>query len=168
MIQSLIYGEVMTDKQEIDAGKVRIFVYGTLKKAHPNNLVMRNANAEFLGHDTITGRFIMYDLGGIPAVVPTDEDEFPDDLNQIKGEIWMGDEEMLAACDMLEGHPNFYIRRKIWSDMLKKRVWVYFMDETWEHRACDIVPDGLWAPVEDERTFWNNYEAGVEEALHGG
>jgi hypothetical protein len=47
--------------------------------------------------------------------------------------------------------------------MMKKRVWVYFMDEMWEDRACDVIPEGLWAPVESERTFWKNVAAGEAE-----
>jgi gamma-glutamylcyclotransferase (GGCT)/AIG2-like uncharacterized protein YtfP len=156
MILSVTYGEnKMTTK--VDEGKVRVFVYGTLKEGHPNNLVLRNSGAKLLAFETITGPFIMHDLGGIPAVIHDDSGE----QNTIKGMVYYGDEEMLAACDMLEGHPNFYKREKVWSDLLKRRVWVYTMQEAWEGNAQDICEDGLWAPTEKETAFWSNFDKGV-------
>lgn len=144
----------------VDIGKVRVFVYGTLKEGHPNNLVLKNSNANLLSYDTITGPYIMHDLGGIPAVIHS----APGDFNTIRGMIYYGDEDMLAACDMLEGHPNFYKRTKVWSDMLKRRVWVYMMDSVWEENAEDILADGLWAPTQKETDFWSSVEEGVQSA----
>ena len=51
-----------------DKGKVRVFVYGTLKLNHANAVVMNNTGAQFIGHDCIEGNFDLYDLGGFPAL----------------------------------------------------------------------------------------------------
>ena len=105
-----------------DKGKIRVFVYGTLKIKHGNHTLLEKARADFVGHDTITGAFQMYDLNGFPALHGAEEN------HQIKGQIFaLPNEEGLAALDYLEGHPNFFRRVKLWSDRLKKRVWVYML-----------------------------------------
>ena len=145
-----------------DTGMVRIVVYGTLKQGHCNHLLLTESDAQLLGKDTITGRYFLSSMGGLPGLF--DSDDSDDDFTVIKGEVWGGDEEMLAAVDMLEGHPRFYQRRKVWSDLLKKRVWVYFLHDTWEGIAQDVVTDGLWNPTDAEKTFWNAWEKADESA----
>lgn len=137
-----------------DKGKVRVLVYGTLKKDHGNHGLIEAANGEFLGRDSVTGHFKMVNFGTIPAVVPTSDN----DTQVVRGELYAIDEEGLAALDMLEGHPNFYRRRKMWTDKMEKRAWVYFMDNPrWitEEEKHDVVPDGLWNPFAECRKFWN-------------
>jgi len=134
-----------------DNGTVRLFVYGTLKKGHPNAVLLHKAGAKFVGYDTITGDFHMVSMGGFPAVCPVSHKV---GNATIYGEIWSTDEEGLASCDLLEGHPNWYEREKIWSDKLKKRVWVYLLPGRWEKEADDVVAGGIWRPTDDERQYW--------------
>jgi gamma-glutamylcyclotransferase (GGCT)/AIG2-like uncharacterized protein YtfP len=131
-----------------DKGKVRVFVYGTLKLNHANALVMSKAKAQFIGHDCIRGLYDFYDLGGFPAVVDGKED------NLIKGHLFCMDEEGLAALDHLEGHPNFYRRRKVWTVGHEKRAWVYVLQNDTYLRDENLITDGLWRPSDLELAFW--------------
>jgi len=134
-----------------DKGQVRVFVYGTLKSRHCNNLVLKESNAELLGRDSITGNFALAQIGGLPAVFDTLED---DGISTVRGEIWAGDEDMLAACDMLECHPTWYKRRKMISDRLNKRVWVYIMTDQCVTLELQWLDEGLYNPTADEKRYW--------------
>jgi gamma-glutamylaminecyclotransferase len=141
----------MTEEKNAGKGQVRVFVYGSLKKGHCNHILLHEAEAEFLGYDSISGIFDLIDFGMYPAVMDGDSDFEP---GTIKGEVWAGDEDMLKGLDWLEGHPNFYQRRKLWTDINKLRVWVYFLDDRWLEEGDDIINEGIWNPREAERDFW--------------
>lgn len=133
-----------------DKGKIRVLVYGTLKDGHSNHILMEEADATFIGYDSVTGPFRMFDLGAIPAVV-----DAPDFENVVRGELYSIDSEGLAALDMLEGHPNFYARRKLVTDVHNRRAWMYMLTSTnWLHEGSDIEADGLWHPSDHEKKFW--------------
>lgn len=132
-------------------GQVRVFVYGTLKRGQPNASIFKYCKAECLGLDTITGAFDMLDLGSFPALIPDLEENLS---TKIYGEIWAGDDEMLAVLDQLEGHPTFYKRKKVWSDEMKKRVWVYFLEEEWTGEADDVLVSGCWKASSREIDKW--------------
>ena len=141
--------------KKADNGKVRVFVYGTLKQGHGNNPLLANANASFLGYDTISGHFQMFDLGGIPALVHNKQDR----PSTVKGQIFATTDAGLAALDHLEGHPHFYERIKVWSDMLKRRVWVYFLvAPKFLDSAKNITEEGIWNPTQAEQTYWAKRE----------
>lgn len=50
-------------------GKIRVFVYGTLKEGHSNHGLLYSAGAEFVGYDSITGPFRMTDMVGFPESI---------------------------------------------------------------------------------------------------
>lgn len=134
-----------------DKGKIRVLVYGTLKQGHSNHALLERANAEFLGYDSVTGHYSLYDLGAIPAVM----DNTVEQPRTIRGELYAIEPEGLAALDLLEGHPNFYQRRKLWTNIHKKRAWMYFLT------APDFIgpdteakPLGLWHGSPEENKFW--------------
>ena len=131
-----------------DKGMVRVFVYGTLKLNHANAVVMNNAGAQFIGHDCIEGNFDLYDLGGFPAIVDGTNKQM------IKGHLFCLDPEGLKALDHLEGHPNFYARRKIWTVGQEKRAWVYVLQEKKWLRDERLIDDGIWHPSDLELAFW--------------
>ena len=135
-----------------DVGKVRVLVYGTLKTGQTNHALMEKIRAEFLGYDSITGPFKLKDLGPFPAVF-TDTVE-----GKVKGEIYAMGEEALAHLDFYEGHPNFFERRKFWSDIMKKRVWVYVqtIKELDDVRSKTDLESGLWKPDKLEEAYWAN------------
>jgi len=141
-----------------DIGKVRVLVYGTLKQNHTNHRLMRSCRAEFIGYDSVSGAFKLKNLGPFPAVFDLTKKEKKKlkGTNKIKGELYMMDEESLAHLDFYEGHPNFFERRKMWTDVLRKRAWMYFLTvpEFNEDKQDTEVINGIWKPSEDEKVFW--------------
>ena len=134
-----------------DKGMIRVLVYGTLKKDHGNHGLMREADAEFIGYDSITGAYKLHDLGNIPACVDAADKE---GISRIRGELYAIQPEGLAALDLLEGHPHLYQRRKVWTDIHKRRTWVYMLmsQNFLGNSAQDKM--GLWRPSDDEKIFW--------------
>ena len=138
-------------KDDIDKGMIRVLVYGTLKQGHSNHVLLEEANAKFIGYDSVTGPFTLFDLGAIPAVIDGEQGV----NNKIRGELWAVQPEGLAALDLLEGHPHFYQRRKLWTDIHKRRAWMYML------MAPDFMPQnatqkglGLWHGSNEENKFW--------------
>lgn len=145
-------------KKDPDYGFIRIFVYGTLKKSQPNNIVLRKSGAHFLGYDSVTiASAAFLDLGGFPAIVwPIDNSQQSSQV--VRGEVWYGGPEIMKSCDILEGHPLFYNRRKHWSDLLKRRVWVYTLEESWISESEDFMTELSWKPSEMENKFWDTIQ----------
>jgi gamma-glutamylcyclotransferase (GGCT)/AIG2-like uncharacterized protein YtfP len=147
-----------------DYGQVRLFVYGTLKKNHPNNIILRRAGAKFLGNDSITIKGTFINMGHFPAMLwPVNGEGVKEE--KIKGEIWYGEQEMLKSTDILEGYPLFFDRVKQWSDILQRRVWVYYLKEEWFNEATDFIEDGMWKPQPAEKLYWEEYSKGIEVAM---
>jgi len=71
-----------------------IFVYGVLKG--------RYANAQ----PAQVNGFRLVDMGCFPAAIPTAE-------GVIVGELISVDDETVEEFDMIEGHPNFYVRSNV-------------------------------------------------------
>ena len=81
-----------------------VFVYGTLRKGHGNNRLLRNST--YLGRSTTSDKYAMY---GVGCPIVSDQKE----VSKIIGEVYKIDEECLANLDRLEGHPDFYKRKVI-------------------------------------------------------
>lgn len=76
---------------------VKVVTYGTLKRGFPYHDIL--SSAEFIGEDTITGKYNMYDLGLFPAiVVDGDEDK------TFNIEVYEADEATQERLDWLEGY----------------------------------------------------------------
>jgi gamma-glutamylcyclotransferase (GGCT)/AIG2-like uncharacterized protein YtfP len=71
-----------------------IFVYGILKH--------RYANAQ----QALVPRFRLVDMGWFPAAIPAP-------TGAIKGELIFVSDETIQEFDMIEGHPNFYVRTDV-------------------------------------------------------
>lgn len=143
----------MTDNA-LATGKIRVFVYGTLKKGHPNHYFLEN-KARFLGYDKITGPYTMINVGAFPALVRSGVST----LAPMYGEVWAGDEKMLKDLDFLEGNGKFYTRSKVWTDVLQVKTWVYFLpEEPWLREP--EVDSGIWLPEKEEVKFWEEYQSG--------
>lgn len=95
----------------------------------------------------------MVDFGGFPGIIRVPEGE-RDGEPLMFGEIWAVNQDQLRAVDLLEGHPKWYTREKVWTKRLERRVWVYTLPSNWEDRANDLVLDGIWRPTVDESAFW--------------
>jgi gamma-glutamylcyclotransferase (GGCT)/AIG2-like uncharacterized protein YtfP len=74
----------------------RLFVYGTLKRGHPNHRHL--AGQTFVGEATTAPLYRLVDLGFYPAMQRLG----PDGL-AVRGELWDVDDAALAAIDRLEG-----------------------------------------------------------------
>ncbi|CAL1598513.1 unnamed protein product [Knipowitschia caucasica] len=88
----------------------RVFVYGTLKKGQPNYhrmFLSSNGKTEFLGTAKTVEKFSLVIAGvyNIPYLL-----NLPGQGNQIHGEIYKVDEQMLKFLDDFEGVPTHYQR----------------------------------------------------------
>jgi gamma-glutamylcyclotransferase (GGCT)/AIG2-like uncharacterized protein YtfP len=133
-----------------DKGMIRVLVYGTLKKDHSNHGLLERADSKFIGYDSVTGPFRLWDMGAIPAAMDQRKE-----TNKIRGELWATTPEGLASLDMLEGHPHLYRRRKLITDIHNRRAWMYFLmaDRYWDKSSVH-KQTGLWHPNKDEAKFW--------------
>lgn len=137
-------------KDDLYKGMVRVLVYGTLKHGHANHGLLEEAGAVFIGYDSVTGPYNMWDLGNIPAVMDSATGN-----RRIRGELWALDPEGLAALDMLEGHPHLYQRRKMWTDIHTQRAWVYMLNATnFLHEQVTETKACLWRASAEESKFW--------------
>jgi len=148
---------VANEKRPPDYGMIRLFVYGTLKQGHYNNVVLKRSGGKFLGYDKIVlDNAAFVSLGFCPACV------YPitaagNDTQAICGEIWYGNQEMIKSCDILEGHPEFFRRSKQWSTIHERRCWMYSLEESWLSEATDFLDKSIWEPKKQEREFWNTH-----------
>lgn len=110
-----------------------LFVYGTLKKNHIRNGVLDGS--EYLGEVKTLARYTMVDLGAFPGIL-----EFGN--QHIFGELYSVNKKTLKICDSIEGHPNFYLRKKI---LLSNKVeaFAYFLVDK-KYEAFPKVAFGKW------------------------
>lgn len=113
--------------------EIVVFVYGTLKKGHPNHGFLKSAHP--LGSDSVGG-FQMYSLGPFPAVCRASENDI------VYGETYLVDEQELASLDMLEGYPDFYNRMQIWTEELGELAWIYYQSHCFMHGT--LIEGGVW------------------------
>jgi len=125
----------MKEKATEDKG-ILVFVYGSLKRGFSNYKRLLDGSigdCEYLHVATTKGT--MYDLGPFPAV----DIEGP---NQIRGEVFRVDEDVLFALDRLEGDPTFYNRTKV--DLSTgEKAWIYHISRN-KINSNMLVPDGDW------------------------
>lgn len=133
------------NEQEQKAEGIRVFVYGTLKKDHCNNVVLEDA--EFLGRCYIEGPYRFVNLGWYPAILDS-----PDKSEQkVFGEVYRVNEDTLLTLDCIEGHPHYYKRRKVATPW--KNAWTYFLPVEYNERDLETIEDGLWESTDEEREF---------------
>ena len=100
-----------------DPDHTLLFVYGTLKRDYSNHALL--AAAHFVGEAATTEMYGFY-LG--PDEYAPGEPKIPyllanpkagDAAVQVRGELWEVDSITLTQLDELEGHPDWYQRKKI-------------------------------------------------------
>jgi len=116
--------------EEKDTNNRKVFVYGTLKKGHPNSYLLETS--ELLGTFKTKPVFTMYSLGMFPAISLVGK-------TAISGEVYSVDEDTFKRLDILEGYPSFYNRTKI--DTTHGEAWVYFLDD---REGITVVESGEW------------------------
>jgi gamma-glutamylaminecyclotransferase len=108
----------------------KAFVYGTLRSGHGNNRVMfeKGGDARLIGRATTREKFFLGD-GGFPRASEFTHPRAPTAMRgKVVGEVWEVNAEALANMDHLEGHPNFYTRRKVrctLEDGSTTTAWIY-------------------------------------------
>ena len=111
-----------------------IFVYGTLKRGWGNHYLIQDQ--EYVSNaTTVDHSFQMYSLGGFPGVVSGDK--------QITGELYKVNDLAFKYCDQLEGHPNFYERKKVHVEDADGNIvsaWIYIYKGNTEN----LEPIDIW------------------------
>lgn len=138
---------VKATKEACTKGAIRVFVYGTLRKSHANNVILKDS--KYIGASSITVPGKMIDFGGFPGVVGIKG--APD--KTVFGEVYEIDEETLNALDWLESHPRFYERQKVKTDD-GIRVWAYILPDAARYDQFPIVTSNIWRGTSDEQEFW--------------
>jgi gamma-glutamylcyclotransferase (GGCT)/AIG2-like uncharacterized protein YtfP len=111
----------------------KVFVYGSLKQGFHNHRLL--ALAKKVGDTEIMG-YKMVNLGQFPGIISDIESKTP-----IKGEVYEVNAEQMATLDRLEGHPHFYMRFPVTTDL--GTAWVYTLSEKdWGNKP--IVESGEW------------------------
>lgn len=145
--------ELTTDERPGSFG-IRVFVYGTLKMGHSNHKIIGRHmpnEAVFLGRCSIRGPYTLVNLGYYPGVIQNKGELTV--KNEVWGEVYRINEEILTHLDILEGNGHFYTRDKV--DTPFKKAWCYFVPPTYmpKNRTGGILPDGVWQPSADELSF---------------
>lgn len=140
----------MADKTKKDKddspNEPRVFVYGTLKAGKPNFRALEGA--EFLGRCCLHGRYTMVSLGWYPAVIEHVDPTAP--VRFISGEVYRVNDDILHTLDIIEGHPNYYTRKKVETPF--KKAWVYMLPHQYL-AGRTVLEDGMWQPSDSERDF---------------
>ena len=123
----------------------RVFVYGTLKKGHGNNTLLRFA--DYLSTTQTVKPFVLGDVGFPYAfrqeIVP---DQHKKLLFPVEGEVWkVPDLYTFIGLDGLEGFPTHYNRRIIETDS-GVTAWMYMQDDWTCAQMCDAcdLNKGVW------------------------
>lgn len=131
---SMVVKDSTTELVE-DTSGIRVAVYGSLRKDLHNHYLLNDA--EFLGADVVPQGYRMVSLGGFPAVL-----EATDALmTPITVEVYRVTEGQLNVLDCLEGHPDWYKRRKVLTRY--KNAWMYVMPDS-EYQDHNPVDSGDW------------------------
>lgn len=104
----------------------KVFVYGSLKRGYGNNILLKDQ--QYLGEVSTVEGFDLISLRAFPAMLKT---EGP---RQVHGELYEVDDKCLQQLDILEGHPNLYIRQRISLDN-GQQVWAYLFP---------TIEEGVW------------------------
>ena len=129
-----------------------VFVYGTLRRGQGNNGLMRETEGRFQYTGVIHG-FKMRAISshGFPFIRPAKlENEIVVEAYEYNNEMDL--DRALFHLDGLEGYPRMY-DRKIVSDVLGNRGWIYFDNGYFGKNYGVPVPSGDWKTFiqEEER-----------------
>lgn len=134
--------------------EILLFVYGTLMRGMPNNDLL--ADSKFIAEVTAESAKLI-DLGYFPGMI-----EAVTSPSGVVGELWEVSKEALDQIDVLEGHPDLFVRSKVCvhSDNpfpvtprrhktpVKKKtelVYAYF------YNGIQEIPSGDWRQHVEER-----------------
>lgn len=112
----------------------KVFVYGSLKRGFGNHVLLEGC--KYVGPAKTNPLFTMISYGAFPAVLIDGE-------TAITGEVYEVDEHTLRSLDALEGHPNWYKRVEVVTDLCK--AWMYCMQPDQARPRSPIVANGIWS-----------------------
>lgn len=119
--------------------KHKVFVYGTLKRGFHNHRLLDVEGAEFLSQAQTDDPFRLV-VRSLPYVLHGVDHQTG---KQIKGELYIVDDETFRRLDRLEGHPRFYERKKVCittDEGAQHNAWVYFHPE-FPHNSVECVTE---------------------------
>jgi gamma-glutamylaminecyclotransferase len=120
--------------------KVRVFVYGSLRRGQGNHSIIGVATC--VGEARTLRGFTLYDLGPFPALVHGG-------MSAVVGEVYEVDEPLLARLDRLEGCPRLYQRQGITlEDGTLAYTYVMRLDQV---RGRSKIASGNWCEHREER-----------------
>lgn len=111
-----------------------VAVYGSLKQGEANHHWLRSAPRLAIVH--LQG-LALYDLGPYPMAVPCS-----DHNATITAELYAVNPDQLRALDLLEDHPNEYVRELRPLDD-GRDVWIY-LGRSEQVSGCPRLPSGQW------------------------
>ncbi|KAK7013342.1 hypothetical protein SK128_018400 [Halocaridina rubra] len=132
-----------------------VFVYGTLKRNEPNHNWLtkeENGQAKFIGIANMQEKYplVIASRYNIPYTLAA-----PGKGENIEGEIYDVDDQMLASLDILEDHPKYYERK------VRKAL----LQETGEEVECWIYLLHRYKPHMLELPFLTSYTAKGDHGL---
>lgn len=93
--------------------KIRLFVYGTLKRGCNNHWLLQELDADFIGRAWVNDYTIL--IKALPYMVPKQG-------CITHGEIYEIDKNKLQVIDEFEGHPNLYQRKKVTAHLQNNKL----------------------------------------------
>lgn len=120
-----------------------VAVYGSLRQGLGNHRLLEHVT-RFKKGLTIP-EFIMYSLGGFPAIVPGPG-------GPVTVEVYEVDASTFRRLDGLEGYPNFYDRKVVEvqvEDGSVQEAWIYFMHEDNHYIGNEVVTSNDWLAYKD-------------------
>ena len=110
-----------------------LFVYGTLKSGYSRNNVL--SSSELIGLSTTKPQYTLVNLTSFPGLLATGN-------SSVHGELYRVSKEVLSYCDFIEGHPDFYQRKKI-NLFNDEKVWGYILDAI-DYGNYPVIESGIW------------------------
>lgn len=112
----------------------KIVTYGSLRKGHGNNRLLRDS--ELLSTETINIPYRMVSLGGFPGLIPSEEN------HDIVVEIWEVNDYTYKSVECLEGFPSFYQKALVPTSLGECEV--YVLESPRYQSGYDEVESGDW------------------------
>jgi len=114
---------------------IKIFVYGSLMGGEFNHSILERENNKFIRKAITTSDYSLFDLGGFPGMTRPGN-------HSIMGEVYEVCEETVRHLDILESHPQFYIRSLIYLDD-GEIVSTYILDNAYAKNS-PLIESGNW------------------------
>ena len=130
-----------------------VAVYGTLKAECGNHHVTEMCNPTYVGTTRTVEKFDMIDGWGFPRVVHHEGEK--EGHTHITVEVYSVED--IDPMDRLEGHPDFFRRRRVKVEGLDELVWMYFHPPVHEQDP-ELHETGNWSPYDFKTDYHDLYD----------